>query len=209
MENSQHKYVTVAYELFTDNAKGIHELVEKAPKDHPFQFITGMGFTLDAFEEKVGSLAAGDKFDFTLSVEEAYGPYVQEHVVELDKSVFCIDGRFDKEGVYPGAVLPLVNADGNRFQGLVTEVKENTVTVDLNHPFAGKPLHFRGEVVTAREATAEEIQGMLNMMSGEGCGCGCESCGDDCHHDHHGEGHCNHEHKGDGHCGCGGHCHKE
>ena len=86
-------------------------------------------------------------------------------------------------------------------------MKENTVTVDLNHPFAGKPLHFRGEVVTAREATAEEIQGMLNMMSGEGCGCGCDSCGDDCHHDHHGEGHCNHEHKGDGHCGCGGHCH--
>ena len=49
MEKQAHKYVTVAYELYADNDKGIHELIEKAPVEHPFQFITNMGETLDAF----------------------------------------------------------------------------------------------------------------------------------------------------------------
>lgn len=199
MEKNLHKYISVAYELYADNEKGIHELIEKAPSEHPFQFISGMGVTLDSFEEKIKDLAAGDKFDFNLSIEEAYGPYMQEHVIELDKEMFCIDGRFDKSVIYPGNVIPLVNADGNRFQGIILEVKEDKVIVDLNHPLSGKALHFVGEVVVSRDATSEEIQGLINMMSGEGCGCGCgcDDCGSGCdgHHDH--EGGC---------CG-GGHCH--
>lgn len=198
MEQTPHKYVTVAYELYTTNDKGIAELTEKAPEDHPFQFITGMGITLEAFEREIAALSAGDAFDFTLKVDDAYGPYVDEHVIELGKEVFSINGHFDKDHVYPGAVLPLVNADGNRFDGLVLDVKDDKVTIDLNHPLAGKDLHFKGKVVTHRDATPDEIEGMLNMMSGEGCSCGCDDCGDGCGHDH------DHEH---GHCGCGGHCH--
>lgn len=197
-----HKYITVAYELFSDNEKGIHELIEKAPAEHPFQFISGLGVTLDAFESKLKDLAEGDAFDFTLSVDEAYGPYVDEHVVELDKNVFCVDGHFDNKTIYPGNVIPLVNADGNHFQGLILEVKSDKVVVDLNHPLAGKALHFRGNIVTSREATNEEVQGMLNMLSGEGCGCGDEGCG--C-----GEGSCGchgeHDHGAHEGCGCGHH----
>ncbi len=205
MEQTPHKYVTVAYELYTDNEKGIHELVEKAPAEHPFQFITGMGVALDAFEAKINELKAGEAFDFVLKVDDAYGPYEEEHVLELDKQIFSVNGHFDKEMVYPGAVLPLVNSDGNRFQGLVLEVKDNTVVVDLNHPLAGKDLHFKGEVVVMRDATDDEIKGLINMMSGEGCGCGCEDCGGEgeggcC--GGHGEGH-GHGH-GEGGC-CGGH----
>ena len=205
MEQTPHKYVTVAYELYTDNEKGIHELVEKAPAEHPFQFITGMGVALDAFEAKINELKAGEAFDFVLKVDDAYGPYEEEHVLELDKQIFSVNGHFDKEMVYPGAVLPLVNSDGNRFQGLVLEVKDNTVVVDLNHPLAGKDLHFKGEVVVMRDATDDEIKGLINMMSGEGCGCGCEDCGGEgeggcCggHVEGHGHGH------GEGGC-CGGH----
>ena len=72
-QTTKNKYVTVAYKLFTKNDKGITELVEEAPAEHPYQFITDMGITLDAFEEKVKNLNSGDKFDFTLSVDEAYG----------------------------------------------------------------------------------------------------------------------------------------
>lgn len=209
-----HKYITVAYELYHDNEQGIHTLVEKAPADHPFQFISGMGVTLDAFEEKIAALEAGATFDFTLSVDDAYGPYEQEHVLELDKEMFCIDGRFDKDVIYPGNVIPLMNADGNRFQGIVLEVKSDKVVVDLNHPLAGKALHFKGEVVTSRPATDEELQSLINMMSGEGCGCGCEGgceggCESEggCHHEHgegEGEHHCCGKHKGEDHECCHG-----
>ena len=203
-QQTPNKYVTVAYELYTDNDKGIHELVEKAPIEHPFQFISGLGIALDSFENKILALTEGEAFDFVLKVDEAYGPYEQDHVIELPKETFAINGRFDKDMVYPGAVLPLVNADGMRFQGLVLELKDNTVIIDLNHPLAGKDLHFKGQVVTMRDATNEEIQALINH---EGCNCGgdCESgCEGGCggHHHEHGEGECcgKHEH-GEG-CGC-------
>ena len=156
---------------------------------------------------------------YELYVDEAYGPYVQEHVLELAKEIFCVDGRFDKNAIYPGSVIPLVNADGNRFEGLVLEVKEDKVVVDLNHPLSGKALHFRGSVVTSREATDAEIQGLINRMSGEGCSCGgcgggCESgCGghhhekEGCEGHQHGEGGCNGGHQHEGGCCGSGHCH--
>lgn len=201
MEQTPHKYVTMAYELYADNEQGIHELMEKVPAEHPYQFITGLGLVLDKLEEKVLEIGEGEAFDFVIKEADAFGPYEEEHVLERPKADFSVNGRFDKEMIYPGAVLPLVNADGVRFEGLVLEVKEETVIIDLNHPFAGKDLHFKGQVVTKRDATDAEIQGFINMMSGEGCGCGC----DDCDHEH---GHCghDHEHHGEGHC-CGGHCH--
>lgn len=210
-QQTPNKYVTVAYELYTDNDKGIHELVEKAPIEHPFQFISGLGIALDSFESKILALAEGETFDFVLKVDEAYGPYEQDHVIELPKETFAINGCFDKDMVYPGAVLPLVNADGMRFQGLVLELKDNTVIIDLNHPLAGKDLHFKGQVVTMRDATNEEIQALINH---EGCNCGgdCEGgCEGGCggHHHEHGEGECcgKHEH-GKGEC-CGKHEHGE
>ena len=191
-----HKYITVAYSLYTDNAEGVHELVEQAPVEHPFQFITELGVALEAFEAKLKDLNAGDEFDFTLSVDEAYGPYEQEHVIELPKSTFMLNGRFQKDVIFEGAVIPLVNADGNRFQGLVLEVKEEVVIIDLNHPLAGKELHFKGSVVTSREATDAEVTSLIKMMSGEGgCGCGC-GCEGDC------EGGCSSEG-----CSCGDHDH--
>ncbi len=205
-QQTPNKYVTVAYELYTDNDKGIHELVEKAPIEHPFQFISGLGIALDSFENKILALAEGEAFDFVLKVDEAYGPYEQDHVIELPKETFAINGRFDKDMVYPGAVLPLVNAEGMRFQGLVLELKDNTVIIDLNHPLAGKDLHFKGQVVTMRDATNEEIQALINH---EGCNCGgdCEGgCGG--HHHEHGEGCCGKHEHGEGEC-CGKHEHGE
>ena len=219
MADNKNRYITVAYKLYSDNEQGIHEIFEEAPEAHPFQFITGLSAALPAFEAQVADLNEGDSFDFTLSVEEAFGPYEEEHVIEVPKEMFHVDGRFDKTQIYPGAILPLVNEEGMRFEGLVLDVKESTVKLDLNHPLAGRDLHYVGKVVTARDATPEEIQGMINMMSGEGCGCGCghdhgddhECCGGHGHH-HHGDDHecCGghgHHHHGDDHECCGGHGH--
>ncbi len=195
------KYITVAYELYTTE-DGERDLVETAPADHPFQFISGLGTTLEAFESQILPLNKGAKFEFTLTPEEAYGEYNDEHVLELPKNIFEIDGRFDAQRIYAGNVVPLMDSEGHRMNATVVEVKDSLVVVDMNHPLAGEALTFVGEVVESRIATNEEIQGMVSMMAGGGgCSCGCDSCGDGCG-DGCGEGDCSDEQ-----CGCGGQCH--
>ncbi|MEG1660478.1 MAG: FKBP-type peptidyl-prolyl cis-trans isomerase [Bacteroides sp.] len=192
METAENKYITVAYELYTTE-DGDRDLIEKATAEHPFQFISGMGTTLDAFESQIVALNKGDKFEFTIASEDAYGEYDEEHVLDLPKNIFEVDGRFDAERIYEGNVVPLMDAEGHRLNGTVVEVKPETVVIDMNHPLAGADLTFVGEVLENRPATNEEIEGMANMMSGEGgCSCGCDSCGDD---------ECSEG------CGCDGHCH--
>lgn len=210
MGSNLNKYIAVAYKLYTvDN--GESELVEEATDKEPFQFISGYGITLDAFEKEIAGLEKGAEFDFTLQKDEAYGDYEQEHVLDLDKEIFCINGHFDRERIYKDAIVPLQNEDGNRFLGKVVSVGNDKVRIDLNHPLAGKTLNFKGHVVESREATNEEIQGLINRMSGEGCCCGGHHDDGGCCGHGHGEGHCKGHHD-DGEC-CGGHheggcCHK-
>jgi FKBP-type peptidyl-prolyl cis-trans isomerase SlyD len=186
MEN---KYITVAYRLYVMQ-DGEKILMEEAPKAHPFQFISGMGSTLDRFEKEVAPLNVGDKFEFVIPMNEAYGEYMPEGVRTVQKEMFEIDGKFDEERIYEGAVIPLQDNEGHHFYATVTEITKENVTVDLNHPFAGKDLTFEGEVVESREASNEEIQDMVNQMSGCGCGGDCGGCGGGC-----------------GEEGCGGGCH--
>ena len=94
---------------------------------------------------------------------------------DMPKSAFTTGGKFDSNHIYEGNIIPLQDADGRRFNGVVIEVKDDAVTIDLNHPRAGQDLHFVGTVVTHREATNDEITQMLNALSG-GCG-GCGGCG--------------------------------
>ncbi len=186
----EHKYITVAYKLYTIEG-GERDFAEEAPVNHPFQFISGLGLTLDSFEEQVRDLNKGDKFDFTIPCAEAYGDYDDEHVFDLPKHIFEIEGKFDAERVVPGAVIPLMTAEGQRINGSVVEVKADAVVMDMNHPMAGCDLNFVGEIVESRPATNEELAEMARYMSGGGCSCGCDSCGGGCgDHDH----------------GCGGGC---
>jgi len=186
------KYITVAYKLYTIE-DGERDLVEEAKAEHPFQFISGLGTTLEAFENQIVNLKQGDKFDFTIPSTDAYGEFVEDHVIDLPKNIFEVNGKFDSEMIKEGNMVPLMDSEGRRLNGMVMEVKDDVVVMDMNHPLAGADLNFIGEVVENREATNEEVQGVINMMSGEGgCNCGCDSCGDDCGDDH-------------GHS-CGGHC---
>ena len=190
------KFVAVSYRLYTKDKEGNRKLVEEAPQEQPFQFVSGLGMTLDDFEAEIVRLEKGGKFDFELTPAQAYGEYEQERVINVPRSTFEIDGRLDKEYIYEGAVVPLQNADGQRFNGLIAKIGDTEVTVNLNHPLAGQTLCFEGEVVDIREATKDEITATLKMLTGEGgCGCGCDDC-EGCGHDHH----------HDEHCGCG-HCH--
>ncbi len=174
MSEMTHKYIAVSYRLFIDGDNG-KELVEEATKEQPFYFLTGFGIALDAFEKKLIDVPQGEDFDFSLEKEDAYGDYVLEHVVELDREVFTIDGKFDHEHIFVDAVVPLQNEDGNRFYGKILEISEEKVKVDLNHPLAGETLHFVGNVLENREATEDEVRSMIARMSGS-CGGGCGGC---------------------------------
>ena len=131
------------------------------------------------------------KFNVSATADEAFGPYDPDQVVTLDKDLFLIDDKFDDEAIKPGALVPMMTADGFRINGLVKEVTADKVKMDFNHPLAGKAVRFDGRILAVRDATPEELK------PAQGCGCGCD-------HDHCGEGQdggCS-----DGCCG-GGHCH--
>jgi len=175
MENMPNKLYQVAYKLYTINASGEKKLQEEATVDQPFQFITGFGSVLDLFEQKMLALSSNDAFDFEIPCAEAYGAHDEEHVIPLERTIFEVNGRFDTDNIYPGAFVPLQNADGQRINSTIVSVDATTVVVDLNHPFAGCDLQFAGSIVEARTATADEITAMVKMLSGEGgCSCGCE-----------------------------------
>ncbi len=171
---SINKLISLSYDLSIKGEDGKLALYERAPKERPFQFITGLGYTLDMFEENVKDLNVGDSFDFTIPVDKAYGEYDKDNVIELPKSVFTRDGVFDDEHIKEGYVIPL--SDGqSTFNALVTEIREDIVIVDLNHPLAGEALTFVGKIIESRMATAEEIAAATQPA---GCNCDCKGCGD-------------------------------
>lgn len=178
METAENKYITVAYKLYSIE-DGKRDFEEEATVEHPFQFISGLGMVLEAFEQQLVGLKPGDKFDFTIAAENAYGEYDEQHVIDLPKDIFMIDGKFDTEHIKEGSIVPLMTSDGQHINGSVVEIKDDTVVMDINHPYAGCDLNFIGQVVTSRPATNDELAEAARLMSG-GCGCGCDSCGGGC-----------------------------
>jgi len=171
MKISDEKMVSLSYDLTVTNENDEMELMERATKENPLVFMFGMGMMLDAFEKNVEGLEVGDKFSFVLTPEEAYGDYYENHVVELPKKLFEVDGKFDEERVSEGETLPMMDSRGNRMMGSVLELKSEVVVMDFNHPLAGETLNFDGEVIEIHQATEEEI----NALSQEDGCCGCNS----------------------------------
>lgn len=205
MENKTNKLIAAQYQLFTISENGERKLVEETTKEQPFVFITGFDAALDALEERLENLKLGEKFDFELEKEKAFGEYEPSRVIELNKEMFIVDGQFDSKNIFKGAQIPLKNEDGNFFIGTVLEIGDAAVKVDLNHPLAGKKLNFKGYIIENREATKDEIKTMLSHMNGGGCGGDCSGCESGCGHHEHEGGCCgHHEHKGE----CGNHEHK-
>ena len=201
MEEQKNKFIAVSYKLFIDGDNG-RELIEEATAERPFSFITGFGFALDKFEQQMLATAQGQNFNITLSKDDGYGEYHDEYLLDLDRDVFSINGHFDHEHIYPEAIVPLQNEEGQRFNGRVVEVGEEKVKIDLNHPLAGETLYFEGTVLENRDATEAEVAHLMKHLTG-GCGCGCDDCGGHCGDGC--EGGCNEHHHEEG-CSCG-HCH--
>lgn len=198
MDQKNNKFMSVVYQLYTVN-NGQKNLEEQTSEEKPFEFITGFGIALDAFEQQLMGKSKGDTFDFILKPEEAFGAYEPQGMHKIDRGVFMINGHFDHENIFEGAVITLMDNEDQHFMAKVVKIEEDGVTIDTNHPLAGKTLNFTGKIVENREATEEEVQHLIKHLTG-----GCSGCGH--HHegcDHEG---CDHHHEHEDGCGCG-HCH--
>ena len=200
MDKPQNRFLSVTYELYTVS-NGEKSLEEQTGTERPFEFITGYGIALDAFEKNLINQEKGTAFDFTLQPAEAFGEYIPEGRHKLGREVFMINGKFDNEHIFPGAIVTMNDTEDHQFMAKVVKIEDDGVTIDTNHPLAGKALNFTGKVIENREATEEEINKLIKMLTG-----GCEGCGGCGHHEGGGCGH------HDGNCGdgcgdgCGG-CH--
>ena len=143
--------VALTYDLYTTE-NGEEVFVEKATAEQPLVFLYGVGMMLPKFEENLSGLTQGATYDFHLAAVDAYGEKDANAVAELGADMFQ---GMDKPEI--GSILPLQDNQGNQFRAKVVGVSDENVTVDLNHPMAGQDLHFKGQILSVREATEDEL----------------------------------------------------
>ena len=187
MKIAQNTVVEFSYDLEVDG-----QIVDQTTKERPLDYIHGTGSLLPKLEAHIEGMEPGDKFDVTLSPVDGYGEVDPSRIIDLPKTAFEVNGEIREDLLVPGNTIPMMNSMGGVIPGVVIEVTEDSVKMDLNHQMAGKTLHFTGEVLTVREATEKELTEGLHGEYVHTCGCGgchghggdcggCDSgCGDDC-----------------------------
>lgn len=107
----------------------------------PLQFTIGQGQIIPGFEQAVIGMEVGENKNITLEPDQAYGPHMAEMVLEVERERF-------PEDIQPevGQLLQVQQA-GQVIPVTVTEVTEQVITLDANHPLAGKSLVFDIELV--------------------------------------------------------------
>ena len=166
-------YVAIDYTLTLDSGQEI----DKSPEGQPLGFITGLGQIIPGLEKALMGKTAGEKAKIVVEPEDAYGRVKDDLSQDIPKSQFPSDVE-----VKPGMAF---EAQGPRGPFMITVAKVNdndTVTVDLNHPMAGKQLYFDVNVVEVREPTADELSQAAASLN-SGCGCGsddADTCGPGC-----------------------------
>ncbi|MGF6907259.1 FKBP-type peptidyl-prolyl cis-trans isomerase [Fusobacterium sp. PH5-44] len=160
-----------------------NELLESTENDMLFSYIQGIGNFVPKIEEALEGKGVGDKVTVEVSMEEGYGEYSEELIVELPKTEF--EGFDD---IFVGMEFEVELDNGEERDFCITDILEDSIMADGNHPFAGRDLRFEVEIVEVRDATEEELE--MGYPEHE------HECGDDCC--------CGHD-DSEGGCGCGNH----
>ncbi len=145
----------------------------------PLQFELGSGQVIPGFEHAVEGMKLGQEKKVTIPSAQAYGEHRTELLKEVPRAALPKDGPEPKVGMQ----LLIHSPQGQRFPALIAKVNAENVTLDLNHPLAGKDLTFKLKLVGINEPLqddeeGEEMQagGCCNEESGEcadeevGCG---------------------------------------
>ncbi len=166
---SKNVVVGLAYTLYVDGA-----IEDNAPASAPLEYLHGRGNLIPGMETQIEGMKVGEKKQITVDPADGYGEHDPEGVIPLDRGMF-------PEGypLHKGHALQLTDDEGHHFVGYIQDWDDATVTVDMNHPMAGKTLVFDVEIVSLREGTDEEIMNG-SLESHHGCDCGCDDCGSGC-----------------------------
>ena len=129
--------IKVDYEGKLDSGE-IFDTSKHGEHSHPLEFEVGSGLVIKGFDESVIGMKVGEEKDITIKPEEAYGFHNESLLRKIPKAQIPL-----KEETKIGMMLILGTPDGQKFPVRIAEVTSDEVTLDLNHPLAGKTLHFK------------------------------------------------------------------
>jgi FKBP-type peptidyl-prolyl cis-trans isomerase SlyD len=149
MTIKENSAVSFHYTL-TDDAG---QQIDSSAGQDPLAYLHGAGNIIPGLENALEGKAVGDQLNVAVSAEEGYGPVQQELIQDVPRSAFQ-----GVESIEIGMQFEAQTGQGGAVPVTVTAVTEETVTVDGNHPLAGKSLNFDVTIEAVREATAEELE---------------------------------------------------
>lgn len=156
MRVERDKVVTIEYRMM--DAK--NELVDSSDYSDPLSFIQGRETVFPAIEKQIEGCQVGDRREFVLEAEEAFGPRNEALIRVIPRDRFNYDGKLEAGMTFSAG------APTNRKPVTVIEVDEDQIMVDANHPLAGKSLKVDLIVVDVREAIEKELaDGMVQEMA--------------------------------------------
>ena len=116
----------------------------------PATFSWGDGSLLPGFEKAILGLRSGDKRSVFIDAEAGFGEHNEQNVQYFKRATFAADE------LAPGTVVSFADAAGAELPGVVTELDEEWVTVDFNHPLAGRDLTFQVEIIAVEHDAPEQ-----------------------------------------------------
>ena len=140
--------VTLDYTLVADE-----EILESTDDGEPIVFIQGIGQIIPGLESALYGMKVGEKKTVVIEPEEAYGDYDPESLEIAKKEEFSEEIPLDV-----GTFLDLRDDEENVLSAQVIEEDEDTVTLDFNHPLAGKTLTFQITLTALRPPSDEELE---------------------------------------------------
>jgi FKBP-type peptidyl-prolyl cis-trans isomerase SlyD len=143
------KVVTIE---FTVKNADTQEVIESSVGGEPLVYLHGFNNLVPGLESELTGKKVGDKYEVNVSAEEGYGVRDEALIQEVPKAAF--------EGIDKVEVGMEFTADGPSGPVVVevTKVVDDLVTIDSNHPLAGIPLAFSGEIQEIRDASADELE---------------------------------------------------
>lgn len=139
--------VKMHYTLTVDGA-----VLDSSAGGEPLEFVQGEGQIIPGLEKEIGGFSQGDKKHVTVSAENGYGLKHPELLQKVPKAAFGADTAELKVGAVVGGRTP-----NGVFQAVVAEITEADITLDLNHPLAGKTLDFDVEIVSVQPPKSKLI----------------------------------------------------